>query len=105
MVFKGGGYLGSTTNNVAEYQALIKGVEKCRELKIKKIIIRMDSQLVVRQIEGSYKVKTPHLRPLYVEAQTLLSTLESFSIEHVRREENSLADSLANLALDNRKTV
>ncbi len=93
-------YLGETTNNVAEYSALIFGIKEAIRRKAKKLLIRMDSQLVVRQIEGKYKVKEPTLIKLHEKAKTLLEELPGYSIEHIPREKNEAADELANLAID-----
>ncbi|MCP5467888.1 MAG: ribonuclease HI family protein [Deltaproteobacteria bacterium] len=93
-------YLGETTNNVAEYHSLIMGLEEAIKQGITQLSIKMDSQLVVRQMLGEYRVKQAHLIPLYQKAQGLLSQLKSFSIEYIPRAQNHEADRLANLALD-----
>lgn len=93
-------YLGETTNNVAEYSALIFGLKEALRQKTKKLLIRMDSQLVVRQVEGKYRVKEPTLIKLHRQAMELLEQLPAYSIEHIPREENAEADKLANLAID-----
>ena len=93
--------LGIGTNNQAEYRAAIEGVRKARELGATAIDLRMDSELVVRQIIGRYRVKNAALIPLY---QTLVRELETtgpYTIGHVPRERNKRADALANAALDN----
>jgi ribonuclease HI len=95
-----GEYLGQTTNNVAEYQALILGLKKARKLGVKKIRVFADSELLVRQIKGQYRVKAPHLLPLYEVAQQALKAFETHAISHVPREMNQLADRLANSAID-----
>ncbi len=95
-------YLGETTNNVAEYQALLAGLKRLIELGADEVEIRADSELMVRQMEGRYRVKHPNLKPLYQEALTLLKKIPRYSIKHVRREENKEADRLANRALDER---
>lgn len=92
--------LGQTTNNVAEYRALIAGLEKGHELGVTDIDVRLDSELIVRQIEGRYRVKNAGLIPLYRKATDLLTGFRSYSIKHVPREENKHADRLANQALD-----
>lgn len=94
--------IGNTTNNVAEYSALVVGLERALALKYSEIEVRADSELVVRQMKGEYKVKNAGLRPLWEEAQTLSKKFKSFSIVHVPREENRRADELANKALDQR---
>lgn len=95
-----GEYLGQTTNNVAEYQALLLGLKMARNLGVKKIQVFADSELLVRQLKGQYRVKAPHLLPLYDAAQRARKEFASFAISHVPREMNSLADRLANAAID-----
>lgn len=92
--------LGDATNNVAEYRALILGLEEARRRGIDRIDVRMDSQLVVRQMQGLYKIKHPGLRPLALRAGALLAGFAERTIEHIPREENSRADRLANRAID-----
>jgi len=92
--------LGHATNNVAEYSALILGLEEARRRGIDEIDVRMDSLLVVRQMQGLWKIKHPGLRPLALRAGALLAEFGRRTIEHVPREENSLADALANKAID-----
>ena len=92
--------LGHATNNVAEYQALILGLEEARRRGIEAIDVRMDSLLVVRQMQGLWKIKHPGLRPLALRAGALLAEFAERRIEHVPREENTLADALANKAID-----
>ena len=92
-------YLGSkVTNNEAEYQGLLEGVKKALELGVTKLKIRMDSELVVRQILGIYKVKNARLAVFYQEVMDALRRLEKFDIAHVRREFNREADALASKA-------
>jgi ribonuclease HI len=93
-------YLGSSTNNVAEYQGLLMGLEGVLELGGRKLQIRSDSELLVRQLNGVYRVKNEKLKVLYRKALDLLGRLEAYRIIHVRREHNKLADRLANLAID-----
>jgi ribonuclease HI len=93
-------YLGEATNNVAEYQALLAALEYALRNHYLRIRVRTDSELLARQIEGVYKVKSPGLKPLEQRAQQMIARLESFSIEHVPREENHEADRLANQALE-----
>jgi ribonuclease HI len=92
--------IGVTTNNVAEYQALIAGLEAASEHPARRIRVRADSQLVIRQLEGRYRVKQAHLRPLYERALALLRDYEEVDLAHVRREDNADADALVNAALD-----
>ncbi|MCJ7605363.1 MAG: ribonuclease HI family protein, partial [Dehalococcoidales bacterium] len=94
--------IGSTTNNQAEYRAVIAGLEKAVKLGAKHVKLFSDSELVVRQILGRYKVKNAGLRPLYSDVVRLLGKLESFKAASVPRGKNSEADGLANEALDSR---
>jgi len=100
IVFQLGKYLGRTTNNVAEYYALITALDYAVAHNIRQLRVRSDSELLVRQMQGRYKVKSAVLKPLYERARKLASALSYFHIEHVPRELNSDADSLANAALD-----
>jgi len=93
-------YLGETTNNFAEYQALLAALEYALSNHYMRIHVQTDSELVARQIEGVYKVKSPGLKPLQERAHQMIARLESFSIQHVPREKNHQADQLANQALD-----
>ena len=86
------------TNNEAEYQALLLGLDRLRGLGIGKVRIRLDSELVVRQIKGEYKVKNPRLAVLFRQALDLLAGFETYDIAHVRREQNRAADALASAA-------
>jgi ribonuclease HI len=95
-----GKFLGETTNNVAEYQALLLGLKKARQLGASRIRIFADSELMVRQITGRYQVKSPHLLQLWRLAQKALSEFEAHVISHVPREENAQADALARQAID-----
>jgi ribonuclease HI len=92
--------LGRATNNVAEYEALILGLEEAKRRGVDRIDVRMDSMLVVRQMQGLWKIKHPGLRPLALRAGALLAEFPSRRIEHVPREENAHADRLANVAID-----
>jgi formyltetrahydrofolate-dependent phosphoribosylglycinamide formyltransferase len=93
-------YLGEATNNVAEYTGLIKALEAAVEFSPKEIRIFSDSELMVRQINGQYKVKSEKIRPLYQEVMSLLDSFASYKIAHVLRGKNSRADGLCNRALD-----
>jgi len=92
--------IGETTNNVAEYRAFIAGLEAAVEMGVERLQVRLDSMLLVRQIRGEYRVKAPGLKPLHRRAMALADRFPAFSIGHVRREENTVADALANAALD-----
>jgi len=93
-------YIGEATNNVAEYRALLLGLELARELGAASVEVINDSELVARQIEGRYKVKHPGLKPLHLEAMKALRQFGSWSVRSVRRESNERADQLVNEALD-----
>ena len=92
--------IGVTTNNVAEYRALIAGLEAARALGARSVSVRGDSKLVIEQVVGRWKVKQAHLKPLHARACELLSEFERVDLEHVRRERNTDADALVNAALD-----
>ncbi len=91
---------GRDTNNVAEYYALLAALDYATTHGISALRIRSDSELLVRQMQGRYKVKSADLKPLYERASILSRQLKYFAIEHVRREQNTDADALANVALD-----
>ncbi|HKF44451.1 MAG TPA: ribonuclease HI family protein [Thermoanaerobaculia bacterium] len=92
--------LGETTNNVAEYRALLLALKRAQELGAQSVEIQSDSLLLVQQVNGVFKIKAPHLMPLLSEAVRRAKSFRRFSIRHVRREENKLADRLANLGAD-----
>ena len=94
------GYLGRATNNFAEYQALLAALEYALSNHYLRVHVQTDSELLARQIEGVYKVKSPGLKPLQEHARQMIARLESFSIQHVPREQNHEADQLANQALE-----
>jgi len=100
-----GKYIGRTTNNVAEYYALIAALDYAAASGIKRLRVYSDSQLIVNQIKGLYKVKHPDLRPLHERAKKQAASLETFTIQYVPREQNRDADDLANAALDGTKGV
>jgi ribonuclease HI len=98
-------YLGETTNNVAEYTAIIRALEALAELlgeraKEAEILVEMDSQLVVKQMRGEYKIKHPNMKPLAAKVKILVPQFTSVIFKHIPREENADADSLANAAMD-----
>ena len=93
-------FLGETTNNVAEYEALLAAFNYALRHKLPRVRVISDSELLVRQMQGRYKVKSEDLKPLFQQAQEMARKLEEFSIEHVRREQNREADRLVNEALD-----
>ncbi|HYB52860.1 MAG TPA: ribonuclease HI family protein [Thermoanaerobaculia bacterium] len=92
--------LGRTTNNVAEYRALLLALARAREVGADEVEIRSDSLLLVEQVNGRYRVKAEHLKPLFAEAVRRAKEFRRFSIAHVRREQNRNADRLANLGAD-----
>jgi ribonuclease HI len=92
--------IGVATNNVAEYRALVAALEAARDFPARRVRVRADSQLLVRQLEGRYRVKQQHLRPYYERARELLSEYEDVELTHVPREQNTEADALVNAALD-----
>ena len=92
--------LGSTTNNVAEYRALLLALRRAEELTADDVEIFSDSRLLVEQVNGNFRVKASHLKPLLSEAVQRAKRFRRFSLRHVRREENVLADRLANLGAD-----
>jgi ribonuclease HI len=94
--------IGVTTNNQAEYQAVIVALEKAISSGATQVVLKSDSELVVNQINGQYKIKNTALRPLYQKVVQLIGSLESFSITYIPREQNTGADALANKALDRR---
>lgn len=100
VIFADGKYLGENTNNVAEYTALILGLEKALEMNAQEIVIKMDSELIVKQMSGEYKIKQPHLQELAAEVRDLLKQFDSFEFKHVLRHLNKAADEQVNKAID-----
>ncbi|MDH5225481.1 MAG: ribonuclease HI family protein [Actinomycetota bacterium] len=96
--------LGIATNNVAEYTAVIRGLERASELGATDVLLRSDSQLLINQLTGRYRVKSPHLQPLHRRVRQLASAFGSIEFEHVRRERNTEADRLANEGVDGTPT-
>jgi ribonuclease HI len=95
-------YIGVTTNNVAEYTALIKGLETAKTLGTDRIRVFLDSELIVRQINGQYRVRNRGLLPLWTKARSLLQTFKEYNIIHIERKENREADRLAKAAIKKR---
>src|SRR3954468_16082578 len=95
-----GRFIGRATNNTAEYQALITGLQKAQELGAKRLLIRGDSELIIKQMKGEYRVRHPDIKPLHEEATHLLHHFKEARFEHNLRHKNALADKLANLAMD-----
>lgn len=104
--FEHGEYVGETTNNVAEYSALVYALKHVKhatgieDLKKISLEVRMDSELIVKQMKGEYRVKNEGLRPLFLEAQKLIPHYHSVSFVHIAREKNKRADAMVNQALD-----
>jgi ribonuclease HI len=95
-----GSYLNVATNNVAEWTALVEGLEAALRLGIRRLAVRLDSELVVKQMTGEYRVKHPDLQPLHRRATQLWRNFEFVEIRHVPRKQNALADALVNRILD-----
>jgi len=95
-------FLGETTNNQAEYMAVIEGLKAALELGAGTVELRADSELVVKQINGQYKVKKPELKPRHAEVMGLLEKFGSYVVKYIPREKNAAADALANEAIDKR---
>jgi ribonuclease HI len=105
VVADGGKFLGVATNNEAEYEALRWGLETALARGVRTIEVRADSELVVRQVLGVYRVKNARLAPLHAQVMRLLGEFEGHHVMHVRRAENQAADDLANAAMDSRGSV
>lgn len=97
--------IGRATNNVAEYRALITALEQAKKLGARKVLVRGDSELIIKQMRGEYRVKHPDMKQLYDEAQHLMHQFDEARIEHNLRNKNELADKLANLAMDRKAEV
>ncbi len=102
VVKKSSQYLGETTNNQAEYQALKEGVTLAASMGIDELEVYMDSELIVKQINGLYKIKNPDLKPLYEDIKSKSKSFSKITFTHVPRAMNKLADALVNETLDNR---
>ncbi len=100
-----GVYIGRATNNVAEYTGLVEALKAALVLGATEAEVFSDSELVVKQMMGEYRVKNPGLQPLFAEAQQSARSFESISFTHVRRENNVKADALVNMAMDCQKNV
>lgn len=95
-------FIGTKTNNQAEYQALIVALEELTKLRADNVLVRADSEFMVKQMLGLYKVKNAGIIPLYQRAKVLAAAFSTIRFEHVRREFNTVADRLANEAIDER---
>lgn len=100
VVAKCGKFLGNQTNNVAEYTALLIGIETALRLGAEELELVADSELLVRQLTGQYRVKNAGLKPLHAKALQLLGTISRWTVRHVPREQNALADEMSNRAID-----
>ena len=100
VLYRGGEYLGEATNNVAEYSALLEGMGRAAALGVRRLRVLSDSELMVKQLNGLYRVKSPALQELYFQAVKAAQGFERVTYEHVKREENREADRLANMAID-----
>lgn len=98
-------YIGSTTNNIAEYTALIYGLQEALILKAKEIFVNTDSELILRQLKGIYKVKNPNIRALFEQVKHLLSGFDKVKIAQIPREKNRGADKLAQKAIKEQAKV
>lgn len=96
-------FIGRETNNVAEYRALEEGLKAAHAHGAAYVDIRMDSQLIVRQLSGQYRVKNAGLRPIFQRVQALLEQFEGYTCQHVPRAQNVRADALANQAMDRKR--
>lgn len=105
VLHEAGIFLGRATNNVAEYSALLAGLDAAVKLGASEAAVFSDSQLLVRQMNGQYRVRNEGLKPLHQEAQDMARKLQDFSITHVRRDKNVHADRLVNRALDAKANV
>jgi len=101
IVEKIGKRIGIATNNEAEYTALIEGMKSAAKHKSKELVCFMDSELVVKQLSGIYRIKDPKLQKLAIEAKNMEKLFEKVQFKHIPRKQNSVADSLVNAALDN----
>lgn len=93
-------YIGEATNNIAEYNALLYGLEEALILRADEIRINLDSELVAKQLNGEYRVKDANIRPLFERALNMLKGFKSFEVNHIDREENKEADKLVNKAIN-----
>ena len=96
--------IGHATNNVAEYRALLHGLEKALELGVRRVEVRADSELLIKQLKSEYRVKNQGLRPLFEQAAAMLRRFETVRLTHVRRQHNAEADRLANEGIDSAKS-
>ncbi|MFH1189317.1 MAG: ribonuclease HI family protein [Candidatus Omnitrophota bacterium] len=93
-------YIGETTNNIAEYSALVSGLEEAAALKATDVVIHLDSELLVKQLNGEYKVKDANMKALFDTSIGLLKRFDSFEVRHIERSKNKEADKLVNKAIN-----
>jgi len=93
-------YIGEATNNIAEYNALLYGLEEALMMRTDEIVVNLDSELVAKQLTGDYRVKDPGLKPLFERAMNMLKSFKDFEIRHIKREKNKEADKLVNRAIN-----
>ena len=105
VLFKGGFFLGETTNNVAEYQALIRALSLASKFGAQTVEIKSDSELLVRQMNGEYRVRSAGLKPLFDQARDLMKKFKKCAFQHIPREENKAADKLVNQAINLKSNV
>ena len=98
-------FIGRATNNVAEYTAIVKALEAAKQIGAKRVTVFSDSELLVKQVNGEYRVKSEQLRPLFQQARKLLGEFENWKVQHVAREKNKEADKLVNRSLDCRRDI
>ena len=105
VIFKGGYFLGETTNNVAEYQALLKALQLADKFGAQMVEIKSDSELLVRQMNGEYRVRNANLKTLFDQARDLMKRFKKCTFSHIPREENKTADKLVNQAINLKSNV
>ena len=105
VLHQAGIYLGDATNNVAEYQGLIEGLRRAKKFNATDVEVFSDSELLVRQMNGEYRVKNEGLKPLFEKANTLAADFEEFRISHIPREQNTQADEMANKAMNLKRII
>ena len=93
-------FLGIQTNNLAEYEGILLGLKLAKKNGVKSVQCFLDSELIVKQLNGKYKVKSPNIKPSFKKTKTYLSHFESISFHHVRRDQNKFADKLGNIVMD-----
>lgn len=99
-------YIGNATNNIAEYQALLTCLKRVKELNLDRLVIHSDSELLVRQMQGKYKVRNVRLKKMFEEVQKLVKSSDfKLEIKHIKREQNRDADLLANAGIDDRVNI